>query len=107
MADSLKEVSADRVIRKSVAREKIWSMQTPQAFRLALLVEAYRKAVQDGFAATDEAMLVERIGVPIHCIPGLSENIKITTASDFKMAERLLLGGSALEQGADRDRIRS
>jgi 2-C-methyl-D-erythritol 4-phosphate cytidylyltransferase len=107
VADSLKEVSADRVIQKSVPRENIWSMQTPQAFRLALLIEAYRKAVQDGFAGTDEAMLVERTGTPIHCIRGSSENIKITTESDFKMAELLLSGRTALEKGAESGRVRS
>lgn len=100
--DSLKEVSADGFIQKSVPREKIWSMQTPQAFRLALLIEAYRSAVRDRFSATDEAMLVERTGAPIHCVQGLSENIKITTPSDLKMAELLLSARSAPQKGVDR-----
>lgn len=102
VTDSLKEVSADHFIQKSVAREKIWSMQTPQAFRLALLSEAYREAARDRFSGTDEAMLVERIGAPIRCIQGLSENIKITTPSDLKMAELLLSARSAPEKGVDR-----
>lgn len=98
VTDSLKEVSADGIIEKSVAREKIWSMQTPQAFRLSLLIEAYRKAAGDGFYGTDEAMLVERIGVPIRCIQGSSENIKITTPSDLKIAELLLSSRSASDR---------
>ncbi|HZR45588.1 MAG TPA: 2-C-methyl-D-erythritol 4-phosphate cytidylyltransferase [Candidatus Manganitrophaceae bacterium] len=102
VTDSLKEVSADGIIEKSVAREKIWSMQTPQAFRLSLLIEACRKAAGDGFYGTDEAMLVERIGVPIRCIQGSSENIKITTPSDLKIAELLLSSRSASDRGADR-----
>ncbi len=100
--DSLKEVSADGFIQKSIPREKIWSMQTPQAFRLALLIEAYRKAVGDRFSGTDVAMLVERTGAPIHCVQGLGENIKITTPSDLKMAELLLAARSAPEKGVDR-----
>ena len=107
VTDSLKEVSADRLILKSVEREKIWSMQTPQAFRLSLLIEAYRKAARDGFRGTDEAMLVERIGAPIHCVQGSSENIKITTASDLKWAEFLLSKRDALEKEIHRGEARS
>lgn len=101
VTDSLKEVSADGLIEKSIAREKIWSMQTPQAFLLSLLIEAYRKAAGDGFYGTDEAMLVERIGVPIRCIQGSSENIKITTPSDLKIAEFLLSARGASDRGAE------
>lgn len=90
VTDSLKEVTDGAVIQKSLARERIWAMQTPQGFYLSVLVEACRKGAEDHFYATDEAMLVERLGVPILCIEGPSENIKITTASDLKMAEFLL-----------------
>ena len=107
VTDSLKEVSSDRIVQKSLTRENVWSMQTPQAFRLALLIEAYRKAAREDFSGTDEAMLVELIKAPIHCIPGSSENIKITTESDFKMAELLLSGRAAAEKGAEAGRVRS
>lgn len=90
VTDSLKEVTDGAVIQKSLARERIWAMQTPQGFYLSVLAEACQKGADDHFFATDEAMLVERLGIPILCIEGPSENIKITTGSDLKMAEFLL-----------------
>lgn len=90
MTDSLKEVSEEGMIEKSVSRARIWAMQTPQGFRLSVLAEACRKGAADAFYATDEAMLVERLGIPIYCVEGSAENIKITTPSDLKMAEHFL-----------------
>ncbi len=88
--DSLKQVSSDKMILKSFPRENVWAMQTPQVFRLGILMEAYRKAAQEGFEATDEAMLVEKLGLPIRCVEGSIENIKITLPPDLAMAEILL-----------------
>jgi 2-C-methyl-D-erythritol 4-phosphate cytidylyltransferase len=65
-------------------------MQTPQVFRLGILLEAYRSAAQEGFEATDEAMLVERLGAPIRCVEGSIENIKITLPPDLETAEIFL-----------------
>lgn len=90
VADSLKEVSSDKMILKSLPRENIWAMQTPQVFRLGILLEAYRSAAEEGFEGTDEAMLVERLGFPIRCVEGSIENIKITTSPDLATAEVLL-----------------
>ncbi|MFY9269713.1 MAG: 2-C-methyl-D-erythritol 4-phosphate cytidylyltransferase [Candidatus Manganitrophaceae bacterium] len=90
ITDSLKRVSSDKIILDSFPRENIRAMQTPQVFRLGLLQEAYRIAERDRFEATDEAMLVARLGVSIRCVEGSSENIKITTAADLRMAEMIL-----------------
>lgn len=90
VTDSLKEVSEEGTIRASLSREKIWAMQTPQGFRLSILAAAYRKGAEDRFLATDEAMLVERLGQTIHCIEGAPENIKITSPSDLALAEFFL-----------------
>lgn len=90
VTDSLKQVSSDKMILRSLPRENVWAMQTPQVFRLGILLEAYRSAAQDGFEATDEAMLVERRGVPIRCVEGSIENIKITLPPDLETAEIFL-----------------
>ncbi len=87
VTDSLKEVSAEGLIQRSIPRENLWAMQTPQVFRLSLLVEAYRKALSDGVIATDDAMIVERLGHPILCVEGPAQNIKITERADLKIAE--------------------
>lgn len=90
VTDSLKIVSQDLMIQKSVSRESVWAMQTPQAFRLGLLIDAMKKAALDHYVGTDEASLFERSGHPVFCVKGDHENIKITTASDLKRVKTLL-----------------
>jgi len=60
--------------------------QTPQAFTRALLWEAHDKARRDGFAGTDDAVLVERLGVTVTMVLGLGQNLKITTPEDLQAA---------------------
>ncbi|MBI3358399.1 MAG: 2-C-methyl-D-erythritol 4-phosphate cytidylyltransferase [Nitrospirae bacterium] len=90
VTDSLKEVDADHLVLRSVPREPVWAMQTPQAFPLGVLAEALRKARDCGFVGTDEADIVQQIGYPILCVSGSPDNIKITTASDLSRAEKML-----------------
>jgi 2-C-methyl-D-erythritol 4-phosphate cytidylyltransferase len=63
---------------------------TPQVFRVDLLREALDKAEQAGIVGTDDAGLVARLGVPVHVVLGSPDNVKITTAADLLVAERLL-----------------
>jgi 2-C-methyl-D-erythritol 4-phosphate cytidylyltransferase len=66
-------------------------VQTPQAFRADLLLEAYERADADGFTGTDTAACVERYaGIAVHCIPGDPRNVKVTYRPDLALAERLL-----------------
>lgn len=66
-------------------------VQTPQAFRAGVLLDAYERAEVDGFAGTDTAACVERYaGVPVHCVPGDPRNIKVTYPADLALAEALL-----------------
>ena len=92
MTDSLKEVSADRQIVRSIPRDAIWAMQTPQAFLLGILADALRKAQSESFVGTDEAAIVERTGHPILCVVGDPDNIKITTALDLSRVRRIWKG---------------
>jgi 2-C-methyl-D-erythritol 4-phosphate cytidylyltransferase len=69
-------------------------VQTPQAFRAAPLLDAYRQAERDGFTGTDTASCVERYtDLAIHCVPSPATNIKITFPEDVALAERLLRRG--------------
>lgn len=88
IAGTVKRVGANREIQETVDREGLWEAQTPQVVRRPLLLEAFSK--RDGFAATDEAQLLERIGVKVHVVPGSSINLKITTQDDLKLAEQAL-----------------
>ncbi|MFQ5830547.1 MAG: 2-C-methyl-D-erythritol 4-phosphate cytidylyltransferase, partial [Candidatus Methylomirabilia bacterium] len=75
-----------RVVVATVEREGLWLVQTPQAFHRALLSEAHEKARRDGVVGTDDAALVERLGVPVHVVVGLPQNLKITTREDLVRA---------------------
>lgn len=72
----------------TVPRSEYKLVQTPQVFDVALLKEAYRQPYTPAF--TDDASVVEALGVPVFLTPGNRENIKITTPFDLKVASALL-----------------
>jgi 2-C-methyl-D-erythritol 4-phosphate cytidylyltransferase len=74
------------LVEATLDRSGLWAVQTPQAFRAALLREAHDKALRDGVVGTDDAMLIERLGHPVRVVPGRLDNIKITTAADLHRA---------------------
>jgi len=88
ISSTVKRVGPDRLITETVPREHLWAAQTPQVFERTLLMEAYAK--RDKFQATDEAQLVERIGVQAAVVEGSPFNLKITTAEDLRIAEALV-----------------
>ena len=71
-------------------RSKLWIVQTPQTFSYDLIIKAYEKAEQDRFYGTDDASLVERLGVKVKILEGSYDNIKITTQEDVYLAEKFL-----------------
>ncbi len=82
VADTLKEVSDGRVVR-TLDREGLSMVQTPQGFEINLLKRAFQQAIQDGFYGTDEATLVERLGSPVHVVAGETSNLKVTCKEDL------------------------
>lgn len=86
IAETVKRVR-DGVVEGTLDRTGLWAVQTPQAFRAPVLREAHEKARRDGYLGTDEAMLVERLGHAVTVVPGLAENVKITTADDLRRAK--------------------
>jgi len=85
VTETVKRVRDGRV-ETTVDRADLWTVQTPQAFRVDLLREAHEKARRDGVVGTDDAALVERLGHPVAVVPGLQGNIKITTPEDLRRA---------------------
>lgn len=83
--DTVKRVT-DGAVESTIPRQGLWLTQTPQAFARDLLWEAHDKARRDGFAGTDDAVLVERLGMPVAMVPGLAQNLKITTPEDLRTA---------------------
>lgn len=88
--DTVKRVR-DSAIEETPPRESLWLAQTPQVFRAELLLEGLAKALADGFVATDDAQLVERLGVTVRVVEGAADNVKITTPRDLAAAEAWLL----------------
>ena len=80
--DTVKEVISGRVVR-TLERERLGLAQTPQGFPAAVLKEAVRQAGQDHFYGTDEASLVERIGVEVQAVEGDPGNLKVTFEADL------------------------
>jgi len=87
--DTLKELS-EGVIVRTVDRSQLGAAQTPQAFRTALYRRAHEESRRDGVAATDDAALIERMGVKVWTTLGHPHNIKITSKLDLELAEALL-----------------
>ncbi len=88
VAGTLKRVDANHRVEETVSRQDLWEAQTPQVFARQLLLDAYAK--RDGFEATDESQLVERIGHAVKVVPGSPINLKIATKEDQRLAEQSL-----------------
>jgi 2-C-methyl-D-erythritol 4-phosphate cytidylyltransferase len=87
--DTVKRVRDDRVV-ETLDRSELAGAQTPQGFRLAVLVRAYEEAFRDRVTVTDEAAAVERLGLPVRTVPGSARNRKLTTPEDLAWAEGLV-----------------
>lgn len=85
IAETVKRVREEFVVATE-DRAGLWAVQTPQAYRAALLREAHEKAYRDGFVGTDDAMLVERLGHQVRVVQGRQTNVKITTLADLRRA---------------------
>jgi len=88
--ETIKMANPDGTVLKTLDRESLWQIQTPQTFQVNVIREAHYRATEDGFVGTDDASLVERLGVKVHILPGSYTNIKITTPEDLVLANLFL-----------------
>ena len=90
--DTIKLINKEKQIKESPDRSLVWQAQTPQAFELSLIVEAFeRQLKEDCSHITDDAMVVEKqMGVPVYMVEGSYNNIKITTPEDLVIARAFL-----------------
>jgi len=86
VADTV-HIASHHVIRETPDRSTLWAAQTPQVFRADVLRNAYDSDNE----ATDEASLVAAVGGTVRLVEGPSDNIKVTTPTDLRLAEALLL----------------
>ena len=85
--DTIKKVDDSGLVSKTVDREGLWRVQTPQVFRYELLEEAFKKANSKKFYGTDEGTLIEHLGKPVKIVEGSEQNIKITRPEDLRLSE--------------------
>lgn len=86
-ADTL--IKGTNTVKEHIDRKNVHYVQTPQIFRYSDLKKAMEKAFADNFYATDESMLIKRIGKPINIVEGSFLNFKITTKADFDILKKL------------------
>jgi 2-C-methyl-D-erythritol 4-phosphate cytidylyltransferase len=92
VSDTIKELEDDGLtVRRTLDRSRLWAVQTPQVFRRASLERALTGASDELLgAATDDAWLVEQAGGTVQVVDAGEQNIKVTTATDLRLAELLL-----------------
>jgi 2-C-methyl-D-erythritol 4-phosphate cytidylyltransferase len=89
VVDTLKEVDESGAIVRTVERERLWRAQTPQGFPRDVIERAHRDAKVNHIAATDDAALCERLGIPVAVVRGGERAMKLTEEADFARAEAL------------------
>jgi 2-C-methyl-D-erythritol 4-phosphate cytidylyltransferase/2-C-methyl-D-erythritol 2,4-cyclodiphosphate synthase len=94
--DTVKEAAADGTVLRTLDRSRLWLVQTPQAFRREVLQRAHEE-VEAEVASTDDAALVERLGLPVEIVMGDPHNVKITSPGDLEQAARFLQQGAREE----------
>ena len=92
VTDTIKRADSEGFISTTVSREALWAMQTPQVFPYNVLQRAYREVSQD---VTDDASMVERMGIKVRLTPGSPTNLKVTTPADLQIAELILKARAA------------
>jgi 2-C-methyl-D-erythritol 4-phosphate cytidylyltransferase len=98
--DTVKRIDDGRVV-ETIARDSIVLVQTPQGFAIDALRKAHAAASAAGFEGTDDAMLLEAIGLPVAVVQGEAENFKITTPEDLRRAEAIV-AARAISGGRER-----
>ncbi|MFQ5472720.1 MAG: 2-C-methyl-D-erythritol 4-phosphate cytidylyltransferase, partial [Dehalococcoidia bacterium] len=87
LTETVKETNENGEVVRTVDRSRLYAVQTPQIFRRELLVRAHREVTAD---VTDDAAMLEAIGVPVRVFAGSRANVKVTTPEDIGLVEALL-----------------
>jgi 2-C-methyl-D-erythritol 4-phosphate cytidylyltransferase len=91
--DTVKTADDGGFVEATLPRGRTWLAQTPQGFPYEIIMDAHRRAALEGFAGTDDSVLVERLGIRVVMVEGGHYNMKVTEPGDMPLAERLAEGG--------------
>ena len=90
VTDTIKVVKKGGIVGKTLSRRSLWAVQTPQGFRFRQYAKAHASARTARFLGTDDASLMERMGIPVKIVKGDVTNIKITTPNDLRVVRFLI-----------------
>ena len=96
--DTVKYADSRGVIEKTIDRNYVWLMKTPQIFNANMYRAGVYAALKDKASVTDDCMLVERLGFKVHAVDCGHENIKLTYATDKIIAEAILTARENLSE---------
>jgi len=99
VTDTIKQVNGEGTILATPDRSGLWAAQTPQGFPVAQLRAAHQRAASEGWSVTDDAALLERLGLPVQVLEAPASNIKLTTRFDLLVAEAVLAERAARARG--------
>jgi 2-C-methyl-D-erythritol 4-phosphate cytidylyltransferase len=91
--DTIKAVAQDHWVERTLTRDSLWEIQTPQVFKRELIVAAHENAERARIDVSDDAVAVEQYGKPVFVVEGERTNFKITVPEDLWLAELLLREG--------------
>lgn len=94
VTDTLKRVDDSLSIETTVDREGLWSVQTPQVFRLSIIKQALQKVRESGEVVTDDTAACERAGIPVKIVSSEHPNPKVTYPNDLPYISWLLANNS-------------
>jgi 2-C-methyl-D-erythritol 4-phosphate cytidylyltransferase len=89
VVDTLKQVDERGHVVATVPRDNLWRAQTPQGFPRRVIVDAHRRAKADRIDATDDAALLERLGIDVEVVRGSERALKVTDLDDFARVDAL------------------
>jgi len=92
IADTVKQTGPEGTVERTLDRSRLRAAQTPQVFRYDLLLRAHREVTAD---VTDDAAMLEALGLPVKLFEGSPANIKVTTPEDLRLAQALLAAAAA------------
>ena len=90
VTDTIKETADGKLISRTVDRSKLWSVQTPQTFRVAVIRRAISAAREKHLILTDDTAACELIGQPVQLVKSATPNPKVTVPADLPFVESLL-----------------
>ncbi len=88
--DTIKRVNKKGFVEATLERKKLWNIQTPQAIKLNLAIEAFDAVRKKNYLGTDDVSLVEMLGKKVKIIEASPDNIKITTPTDYELAKIII-----------------